>query len=46
MTKTKTKKEHMTMVTKILLGAAAAAAGYALVVSLPDLRRYLRISSM
>jgi hypothetical protein len=43
---TKTTKEHMTMLTKILLGAAAAAAGYAIVSNLPDLRRYLRISTM
>ena len=34
------------MVTKILLGAAAAAAGYVLVSNLPDLRRYLKISTM
>ncbi|WP_405727737.1 DUF6893 family small protein [Streptomyces sp. NBC_01537] len=38
----------MTMRTmrKILLGAAAAAAGYVLVSNLPDVRRYLRISTM
>jgi hypothetical protein len=38
-------KEHMTM-RKILLGMAAAAAGYVLVSNLPDLRRYLKISTM
>ena len=38
-------KERMTM-GKILLGVTAAAVGFVIAVNLPDLKRYLRISTM
>lgn len=40
-------KERMTMTTaKILLGVTAAAVGFVVAVNLPDLKRYLKISTM
>jgi hypothetical protein len=44
--KTHEHNEHMAMGKKVLLGTVAAAVGFAVVVNLPDFRRYLKISTM